>query len=190
MKKLITLLLIAFTSFAQAQLPCDPTVNLTYCSTCTTPQFYSPTQGVIIDGSTLWVNWINTGWAFPGATECSKGISFIIDGVEYFANSAGYVYPAAVSGAQVAGYTVMPGSTICVVLRNYCTFPYQCDPLNYAESLPLCVTDATPTPAPATTPCKIGNKYVLTNGSQTVQVNKLRCQRLITQGWTSSCNCQ
>lgn len=188
MKHLFTLLLIAFASLAQAQLPCDPTVNLTYCSTCTTPRFYSATQGVVISGSTLWVNWDNSAWGFPSGSECSKGISFIINGVEHFANSAGNVHPSAASGALVGGYVVVPGSTICVVLRNYCTFPYQCDPLNYAESVPMCVTDATPTTT--ATPCMVGNKYRVEKDGITTDVNRVRCLRMIANGWTSSCNCQ
>jgi len=189
MKKLLIITLILFSMGATAQINCDPTVNIVTCSTCTTPKFYSATQGVVISGSELWINWDNSNWGFPGGSECSKGISFIIDGVEYFANSQNYVYSSAVSGTLVAGYVVVPGATICVQLKNYCTFPYTCDTANYALSVPMCVTDLTP-PTTSAQPCKVGNKYVVELNGTIAQVNKIRCQRLVSQGWTSSCNCQ
>jgi hypothetical protein len=192
MKKLLIILLTLFSFGATAQITCDPTVNIVTCSTCTTPRFYSTSQGVVISGSNLWVNWDNSDWGFPSPTECSKGISFLIDGVEYFANSQNYVYPSAASGVQVPGYVVVPGATICVVLKNYCTFPYTCDTANYALSVPMCVTSPVATP---TNDCKCtqggGKKYKMTKpGLSTACVNKFTCQTMLSQGWSNSCNCQ
>jgi len=194
MKQLLIIMLTLFSFGASAQLICDPTVNIVTCSTCTTPRFYSASQGVIISGTQLWINWDNSIWGFPGGTECSKGISFIIDGVEYFANSQNYVYSSAVSGAQVPGYVVVPGATICVQLKNYCTFPYTCDTANYALSVPLCVT-APVAPTTSAISCKCtqggGKKYQMTKpGVSTACVNKFQCQSMLGYGWSNSCNCQ
>ena len=170
MKTLITLLLIAFTSLVSAQ---------TTCTVCTKPTI----TGSNVTGSTLTVGWDNQ-WFWNNG--CSKGVSILVDGVEYMPNG-NMVYGTAVSDAIVSGYVAVPNTPICVVVRNYCTDPWTVNPTYFVDSDPTCLT----VPATATvTPCKQGNKYVLTNGSQTVLVNKIRCQRLITQGWVSSCDCQ
>lgn len=170
MKKLFTLILIAFASFASAQ---------TTCSVCTKPTV----TAVIIDGNDLGIGW-NNDWFWGYG--CSKGISVLINGIEYLPNP-NMVHGNAVSSVMFPNIVSSLGGSICVVVRNYCTDPFYSDPTNYVDSDPTCVT--TPQPVSAT-PCKIGSKYVVTNGFQTVQVNKLRCQKLVTQGWTSSCNCQ
>lgn len=180
MKNLLTLLLICFASLASAQ--CTST-----CSPCTKGQITS----VIPDGSDLWVNW-NNNWQWN--IGCTKGVTILIDGVEYggngpFAIGDPDVYTSAHSGAKIAGYTVTSGATICVVLRNYCSSPYWCNPTNYVDSDPFCITSPVISQA---APCKCGaRKYVLTNsGGATTCVNQNRCIQLQSQGWTSSCNCQ
>jgi hypothetical protein len=182
MKTLLTLLLVCLTTFASAQ--CTST-----CSPCTKGQITS----VIPDGNDLWVNW-NNNWQWGYG--CTKGVTILIDGVEYggngpFAIGDPDVYTSAHSGAKISGYTVTSGATICVVLRNYCSSPYYCNPTNYVDSDPVCITAPIVSPGVACNCVSNPTKYVISKPGETNQcVTKKNCLKKITQGWTSSCNCQ
>jgi len=171
MKQLLIIMLTLFSFGASAQITST-------CSPCTKP------FGVvaILDGSDLGVGW-NNDWFWGYG--CSKGITVVVNGVEYFPNP-NMVYPNAASAIILPGI-IAPNTSYCIVVRNYCSDPFYNDPLNFIDSDQLCVTAPSATSAQ---PCKVGNKYVVELNGTTALVNKLRCQRLVSQGWTSSCNCQ
>lgn len=184
MKTLFTLLLTCITLIASAQ--CSST-----CNPCTTPTI--PSNGVQIEGASLWVNWDNSWFWGIG---CSKGVTVIIDDQEYFAGinqqtGIGMVMGTAVSGLKVPGYTVIPGANICVKVRNYCSYEYPCDINNYVESVPSCIIAPSSLPtASVEVKCKEKGKYKLYKDNEIATANKPNCITLQNEGWVSPCNCK
>lgn len=184
MKTLFTLLFTCITLIASAQ--CSST-----CSPCTTPTI--PANGVSIEGTSLWINWDNS-WFWGNG--CSKGVTFIIDGQEYFGQinqqtGIGMVIGNAGSGIKVPGYTVIAGASIIVKVRNYCSYEYPCDTTNYVESAPYSITapSALPT-ATIAQKCKVKGEYKLYKDNQIATANKPNCVTLMSAGWYSPCNCK
>jgi hypothetical protein len=173
MKSLLTVLLL-FSLSASAQTVGD-------CITCTKPYGVQ----VVVSGGDLGVGWDNS-WKWTSSGECTKGVSILINGVEYFATADSLLHGSSASSVVFPG---LGTGSVCVVVRNYCSNPFKGNPTNYVDSDPACIT----VPVAATSsliPCKDGNKWVITKNGTTTKVNQLRCQTMVTQGWTSSCNCQ
>lgn len=180
---LLTCLLICLTTLVSAQ--CVST-----CSPCTKPTI----TGVVADGATLGVGW-NNNWYWGYG--CSKSVSILVDGVEYAPNGlftpGMALYGNAVSSAEVSGYTVTAGSTICVVVRNYCGSPYTCDLANFVDSDPTCITvPGAPVVAPAVVvDCYCPNgQFKVKKGNSYKCANQYNCIKWLSKGWTSDCNCQ
>jgi len=178
MKTLLTVLLLLASLTINAQ-------TLGNCSTCTQPHGVQ----LAVVGDYLGIGWDNTQWKWVNSTECTKGVSIIINGVERFGSSDSLLFGSAVSSVAFPGVMVA-GQQTCVVVRNYCSNPYKLNPSNYVDSAPVCIT---PPSAPASTgavACKEGGKYILVKNGTIAKVNKIKCQTMVTQGWVSSCNCQ
>lgn len=172
MKKL-TILFLLIASIASAQ--CTTTCG----TTCSLPII----TGISIDANNkLWANWERLWPAF--GTDCTGGFSVVVNGVPHYPLQ-GVTWDAGVSGALINDYVVIPNSTVCVKIRNYCQIPWSCSPGTYLESNEICIT------APvATLPCLCGNrKYNVTDGTTIKCLNKNRCIDAINNGWTSPCNC-
>lgn len=137
----------------------------------------------IYNGTTLLVGFDHVS----SATECSYGILAYVNGVPY-TESGNFPWGTGTNGGIVPGYSVTPGETICVVVRNYCESTQHCANPLYYESTEICIT------APiGNIPCRCnpnGQKYVIQKqGFENRCVTKNKCLQMLLQGWTSSCNC-
>jgi hypothetical protein len=185
MKKLFVILcaLISMSAAVQGQVACN-----SICSPCTKPTV----DTVYVIGSTLTVGWDN--YWFWSNTQCSKGTTILVNGVEYGANGpftiGDQIDDNAASSRPVAGYTAVAGTSVCVVVRNYCSAPYTCDPTNYVDSDPYCIFVPNVPPVVIVDCLCPNGQYKVTKGNAYKCVTQPSCLKWVAKGWTSACNCQ
>jgi hypothetical protein len=176
MRKLILIILTSLPGLLTAQC-------ISSCVDCTQPTGVS----FGIHNNQLYVGW-NNNWQWGYG--CTKGVSVLVNGTEYFGNVDGALWTEAHSTAAIPGFVPVAGEQICVQVRNYCSTPRACNPMNYVDSEVVCDT---PVGIPNMEPCRCGpnlSKYHVTRGTEEACVNRLKCLRMVNEGWTSVCGCQ